>query len=135
MVDDIRATDNAWMETIALHFHDEEGILDNLKLEKNSAVWAELRDQVSCGLDSGKYKNLGSLRLASKTADAYCRQAKCDFPVLNLYALNYTNSAPIPDSSRDTNYFFCNTQALSLNCYCLQKAALPLGYESTVFRR
>lgn len=46
MVDDVRATDNAWMETIALHFHDEDGILDNLKLAKNSAVWAELRDQV-----------------------------------------------------------------------------------------
>ena len=46
MVDDVRATDNAWMETIAIHFHDEEGVLDNLKLAKNSAVWAELRDQV-----------------------------------------------------------------------------------------
>lgn len=45
MVDDVRATDNAWMETIAIHFHDEDGILDNLKLAKNSAVWAELRDQ------------------------------------------------------------------------------------------
>ena len=46
MVDDVRATDNAWMETIAIHFHDEDGILDSLKLAKNSAVWAELRDQV-----------------------------------------------------------------------------------------
>merc|ERR1712176_751753 len=45
-VDDNRNTDNAWMETIAINFHDKDDLLDSLALTcRAEACWAELRDQ------------------------------------------------------------------------------------------
>ena len=44
-VDDARNTDNAWMETIAINFHDEENVLDEMTRCSANACWAELRDQ------------------------------------------------------------------------------------------
>jgi len=44
-VDDTRNTDNAWMETIAINFHDEDDVLNGLTLTSSNACWAELRDQ------------------------------------------------------------------------------------------
>lgn len=44
-MDDARNTDNAWMETTAIDFHDSEGILEDLDQWTGQACWAELRDQ------------------------------------------------------------------------------------------
>lgn len=44
--DDARNTDNAWMETTAIDFHDSEGVLEDLDQHGTGiACWAELRDQ------------------------------------------------------------------------------------------
>lgn len=34
-VDDPRNTDNAWMETVVMNFHDEQGIFDKVELKVN----------------------------------------------------------------------------------------------------
>ncbi|CAG0884451.1 unnamed protein product [Cyprideis torosa] len=51
-VDDPRNTDNAWMETVAVNFHDETGeVVGNLKFEAGSdaghASWIEIESDLS----------------------------------------------------------------------------------------
>ena len=45
VADDVRNTDNAWMETTAIDFHDGEGVFDSIESFTGTACWAELRDQ------------------------------------------------------------------------------------------
>lgn len=42
-IDDPRNTDNAWIETVAYHFHDETGITANIDLSVRYQILIALR--------------------------------------------------------------------------------------------
>uniref|UniRef100_A0ABI7YQU1 Nudix hydrolase domain-containing protein n=2 Tax=Felinae TaxID=338152 RepID=A0ABI7YQU1_FELCA len=80
-VDDPRNTDNAWMETEAVNYHDETGeIMDNLTLEAGDDAgkvkWVDISDQLQLYASHSQFiKLVAEKRDAhwSENSDAECR--------------------------------------------------------------
>ncbi|XP_054996349.1 ADP-ribose pyrophosphatase, mitochondrial isoform X1 [Sorex araneus] len=80
-VDDPRNTDNAWMETEAVNYHDETGeIMDNLALEAGDdagkAKWVDINDQLQLYASHAQFiRHVAEKRDAhwSEGPQAHCR--------------------------------------------------------------